>query len=124
MNEETPKVSPDDLVVRYGITYKKFTNIPFTGSVEGVPKGTYKNGKRDGVWEMYHLNGRLWMEGAYKDGKKEGVWEEYEDDGQLYRKGSYTDGKEEGVWKFYYQNGQLWKKETYKDDKLIKTEKF
>ena len=100
MNEETPKVSPDDLVKRDGITYKKFTNIPFTGSVEGVPKGTYKNGKRDGVWEMYHLNGQLWMEGTYKDGKKEGVWE------------------------YYWDNGQLSVKETYKDGKVIKEEKF
>ena len=37
---------------------------------------------------------------SFKHGKKEGVWEEYEDDGRLYRKGSYTDGKEEGVWEF------------------------
>ena len=122
MNEETPKVSPDDLVKRDGITYKKFTNIPFTGSVEGVPKGTYRNGKRDGVWEMYHLNGQLWMEGTYKDGKKEGVWEEYEDDGQLYRKGSYADDKRDGVWEFHNENGSLSSKTTYKDGEIIKTE--
>ena len=69
MNKETPKVSPDDLVVRYGITYKKFTNIPFTGYVEGVPKGTYKNGKRDGVWEFHNENGSLSSKTTYKDGE-------------------------------------------------------
>ena len=70
MNEETPKVSPDDLVKRDGISYKKFTNVPFTGSVEGVPKGTYRNGKRDGIEEEYDENGQLRAKGTWKNGKR------------------------------------------------------
>jgi hypothetical protein len=31
-------------------------------------KGTYKNGKRDGVWELYHQNGQLWKKETYKNG--------------------------------------------------------
>ncbi len=66
MNEETPKISPDDLVQREGLYYKKFTNIPFTGSAEEYsPNGQlfeirpYKDGKLDGLWKMYYTNGQL-----------------------------------------------------------------
>ena len=39
-------VKPDDLVNRNGITYKKHSNIPFTGYEDGrYRKGTYKDGK-------------------------------------------------------------------------------
>ena len=45
MNEDAPKVSPHDLVVRYGITYKKFTNIQFNGYVRGDQKGLIRTGR-------------------------------------------------------------------------------
>jgi hypothetical protein len=38
----------DDLVKREGLLYKKFTNVPFTGEVEGKKQGRVKNGKREG----------------------------------------------------------------------------
>ena len=66
MNEETPKVSSNDLVQRKGIYYKKFTDVPFTGAVEEYFdngslhwKEIYKDGKDDGVWEVYYKNGGL-----------------------------------------------------------------
>ena len=34
----------DDLVLREGIWYKKFTDVPFTGDIEGRISGTFKNG--------------------------------------------------------------------------------
>ena len=39
--------SMDDLVVRDGLTYKKFTDVPFTGEIdEGLEQGDYKNGEK------------------------------------------------------------------------------
>ncbi len=38
----------DDLVVQEGIYYKKFTDVPFAGSVEGRAQGAFKRGKKDG----------------------------------------------------------------------------
>ena len=76
VSSETIKES--DLVVRNGILYKKFTNIPFTGSVEGngvlggSEKGTYKAGKKDGVWEEYSSTGALLSKTNYKNGVLEG----------------------------------------------------
>ena len=43
-----------DLVLRDDLFYKKFTNVTFTGEVEGREIGKFKNGKREGYWEEYH----------------------------------------------------------------------
>jgi hypothetical protein len=49
----------DDLVDRDGLTYKKFSDVPFTGKLTGEFQGAYKNGKKEGVWVGYHYNGQL-----------------------------------------------------------------
>ena len=40
----------DDLVVREGLYYEKFTNVPFTGEIdEGLERGNFKKGKQEGT---------------------------------------------------------------------------
>ena len=46
-----------------------------------MPKGSYKDGKREGPWEIYYVSGNLESKGSYKDGQKEGPWEYYYRDG-------------------------------------------
>ena len=117
MNEETPIVSPDDLVVRYGITYKKLTNIPFTGSVEGVPKGTYKNGKKDGIDVWWHLNRQKKDEANYKDGKRDGLQLEWWANGQKLQEENYNNDKKNGLQAMWYEDGQKKVEENWKDGK-------
>ena len=136
-------VAPIDLVKRNGLVYKKFTNIPFTGSVVGFDKDGYfskgiiKDGEKEGVWEFYHDNGQLREKRTYKIGfeltslyydesgqLRNGVVESYYQNGQLQEKRTYKDGKKVGVWEYYEQNGELSSKTTYKDSKKIKEEKF
>ena len=61
-----------DLVQREGLYYKKFTEVPFSGTVTGRYQGKIKNGKRDGPWVSYHDDGTVvkFLTGTYKDGKK------------------------------------------------------
>lgn len=90
----------DDLVERDGIHYKKFSDVPFTGEVEGVSGktkgsagGRFKNGKREGPWVAYYDNGQLDYKGDYKNGKREGRWVYYFDDGDLlFTSGVYKNG--------------------------------
>ena len=98
-------VESDDLVIRDGLLYKKFTDIPFTGEVKGKTQGRVKDGKRYGKWFEYHDNGQLRWKETYRDGKEEGesVW--YHDNGQSWRKGTFRNGKAEGLWEFYKENG-------------------
>jgi antitoxin component YwqK of YwqJK toxin-antitoxin module len=97
-----------------------------TGNKEGIweayhfngklwSKGSYKNGKEEGYWEYYHDNGKLWSKGSYKNGEKDGIWEEYWSNGQLDYKGSFKNNLRDGYWEEYWSNGQLWFKGSYKN---------
>jgi antitoxin component YwqK of YwqJK toxin-antitoxin module len=127
-------LSIDDLVGNDadGLTYQKFTSTPFTGKLnEGLQRGSFKNGKKEGSWEEYRENGLLFKKGTYKNGKKEGSWEEYPlkygvpspfgDYKAKYQlmtsKGDYKNGKQEGSWETYRENGQLSSKGGYKNGK-------
>jgi len=65
-------VPSDDLVVRDGVYYKKFSDVPFSGKVTGSYKGLIKNGKKEGAWVSYYADGQLHYKGNYKNGKMEG----------------------------------------------------
>ena len=47
----------DDLVIRDGVYYKKFTDTPFNGKVEGKEQGAIKKGKKHGKWNSYYDSG-------------------------------------------------------------------
>ena len=112
-------VSPDELVVRNGIFYKKFTDTPFVGEVSGQQNGTIKDGRRDGFWESYYESGQLSWKGSYKNDCLDGPWEYYYENGQLTFKGDYTAGKEDGVFEYFKEDGSFEKKETWKNGTLI-----
>ena len=97
----------NDLVQREGTYYKKFTEVPFTGKIEGKSQGSFKNGKQEGAWVGYHDNGQLFYKGYYKNGKTEGSWVSYWRNGQLFSKGYYKNGKEEGSWVYYMDDGSV-----------------
>ena len=42
----------DDLVVRDGLYYQKFSDVPFTGEVTGKIQGSLKNGMR-GIYGIF-----------------------------------------------------------------------
>ena len=147
-------VTPTDLVKRNGIYYKKLTDKPYSGYVEGkskygfYEKGTFNDGKQEGIWKYYWTNGLLGEKGTYKDGKQEGIWKSYDENGQLavkgtyknhklhgimiryhknghlYQKGIFKNDKRDGVWETFYENGQLKSKIIWKNGKYIKEEKF
>ena len=96
-----------DLVEHDDLYNEKFTDIPFSGSVTGNPQGSYKNGKEEGAWISYHVNGQLAYKGNFKNGKEEGAWISYHVDGQLFSKGNYKNGKKEGAWVSYNSDGTV-----------------
>lgn len=69
--------------------------------------GKYIDGKKEGKWIKYHLNGIIEYEGTYINGKKEGIWEEYYDNGQTKGVETYRDGKLNGNCSFYTKDGHL-----------------
>ena len=81
-----------DLVERDGLHYKKFTDVPFSGTVTGKHQGKIRNGKKYGPWVRYLDNEQLFSKGPYKDGTKVGAWVNYWNNVQVHFKGTYKDG--------------------------------
>ena len=77
-----------DLIERDGVHYKKFSDVPFTGKIEGKEQGLIKNGKKEGSWIEYHTNGYLKSKGKFENGNKEGTWVKYYSNKQLKSKGN------------------------------------
>ena len=100
MNMNKLILTIDDLVVRDGLYYKKFTDTPFSGDITGDITGgnvcTYKNGMKDGYWIEYWDSQELNYKGNFKNGQKDGYWINYYVNGNEWEKGNYKDGKKEG----------------------------
>ena len=79
----------------------------------------YKGLPYSGELFANYKNGQLKYKGSYKDGKWDGIHEKYYENGQLESKENYKDGKKDGIHEKYYENGQLKKKGNYKDGKII-----
>ena len=109
-------LSMDDLVIRESLWNKKFNDVPFTGEIdEGLERGSYKNGKREGFWETYWWNGQLSYRGTYRNGKRDGFWTQYDPEGRVQLKHNYKQGDYHGNWESYHEDGTLFEKGEYKD---------
>ena len=106
-------VLADDLVVRNGIFYKKFTDVPFIGDVIGHQNGTVINGKRDGFWESYYPTGKILGQGYFRDGLRDGKFFSYHDNGTIEYEGNFKDGNRIGCWRLFKDDGLLIKEEHF-----------
>ena len=114
----------DDLVIRDGLYYKKFSQVPFTGKLTGQFQGSFKNGKPKDYcqqeWDdliACHDHGQLIAKSDFKNGKMEVTWVSYSDNGQLWQKDDYKNYKKEASWVEYWDNGQLFSKGNFKNGK-------
>ena len=88
----------------YGIYYyqgEPFTGVAFQMYNESTLKqeGTYKDGKRDGVFKYYRSSGSLEEERTYKDGLLHGLFTKYDRSGK----------------------GNIWSQETYENGKVVES---
>ena len=63
-------VTKEELVQKGSLYFKKFSDVPFTGEVEGKWQGAFKNGKKYGEWKYYESSGVMDSSGNYEEGKK------------------------------------------------------
>ncbi len=104
-------------------------------------QGNYVNGRKDGLWLDYHLNGMMkdsvmytldlpvmkmswYANGAIKDSsvtsiEGDGVHVYWFDNGQPSHSGRTYRGKKERKWQYFHQNGKLAAIEEYEQDKLL-----
>ena len=105
INEET-------LIDKEGLKYHPDTKELYTGKTTqnrlGGTKefeGSYKNGKKDGVWIYWSPNGKESSEFTWKEGMKwNGTWIERWDNGQVKWEYTYTNGELDDLWTYYDKN--------------------
>ena len=69
----------------------------------------------DGYTIKYHANGKTrWSKGKVVNGKPEGYWEWYRIDGTLKRSGYFEQGEPVGEWITYDKEGKVYKVTTRK----------
>jgi antitoxin component YwqK of YwqJK toxin-antitoxin module len=87
------KIDPD--------TYEKESDDEYNArmsSEEETVNQTDTNGKKTGVWETKHKNGKIKERGEYDNNKRVGEWEFYDKSGKLTTTGEYVNGIAEGKW--------------------------
>lgn len=65
----------------------------------------------DGITVKYHANGvTVWSKGRVIDGKAEGYWRWFRIDGSIKRSGNFINGIPKGEWITYDEKGNIYKK--------------
>ncbi len=106
-------VDESTLVERGGLNYEVNTTKPFSGKAfelydngQEAFKGTYKDGKRDGLATMWWENGQKKQETTFKYGKKHGLHTIWYENGKKMEEGIYNEHEQEGLWVWWWENGQ------------------
>lgn len=69
--------------------------------------GEYKDGKRNGLWISWYMNGNKWSEGSFKNGKSDGKRVTYFENGKVRYEGEYKNDLRTGKWRFFDETGKL-----------------
>jgi len=111
--KEVKVVEPNQLVEREGLTYEKFSDIPYTGNQISYyengqleSKGQYVDGKFEGLLFFYDENGDLNQKHTFKNGKWNGLHENYID-GQLLERLNYKNDEYDGPQMYYNNDGNV-----------------
>lgn len=101
------------LVDRRGVYLHPETLEPYTGPVLAMwdastvrLRGTLRNGRWDGVRELFHLDGKLELRETYRNGVLDGPFESYFRSGRLSDRGTYRNGVLEGAYEAYWSRAQ------------------
>ncbi len=106
------------------------TFFPETGALLSV--GNFKSGEREGIWEWYFPDGKIYYRSGYSPDKKRQVWiatnvlgnehgihERYYDNGNIEERGTYEFGLKVGRWEKFFKNGKQEHFGSYSSDKKI-----
>ena len=81
--------------------------------------GHWKDGKQNGLFQMYTEDGILIDSGTFKNGERDGLTEQfYNDIGKLRVSANYKNGVLDGEFKAYYPNGNLQGEVIYKNGEM------
>lgn len=78
-----------------------------------VESGSYKNGRKEGLWTKYYPNGSKQSEIIYKSGRPDGKFKLYYENGNVEEEGSWVNRLYSGSFKRYYEDGTIEQEKTF-----------
>lgn len=87
--------------------------LPAYADSQKIEEGTYKNGKKEGVWTSYFNNGKIKQILNYSNGNPDGETIFYYKNGNIREAGTWKNNRWVGDYKTYYANGNLKNHFTY-----------
>lgn len=108
---EVPKTD-NDVIITNGLIYVQGQPNPYTGLVKDTVNGkiieyNVLEGKKDGKFKTFYLNGNPEMIGQLKNNLNHGKWIYYFNNGNIESEGFFENDLPHGYWKWYYENGKL-----------------
>lgn len=74
----------------------------------------YINGKDNGEWLFYYMDGTIQTKAYFKEGVRIGKWEHFHENGLPWKIQTYDeDGNKDGVWKTFNKQGELIKETNF-----------
>ena len=101
----------NNFTYRDGLFYQKNSDELFTGmftdTTDVIIEFEVSNGKKNGRFTCYFLEGGIEKEGIIINNKNEGTWRYYYDNGQIETIGNFHSNLPEGEWVSFHRNGEV-----------------
>ena len=79
-----------------------------------VAEGIYdERGLQQGSWKEFYPTGEIKADGVYENGKRIGLWNFYHQNGKQEQVGKYVKGKPDGSWRWFYESGNILREEVF-----------
>ena len=75
-----------------------------------------RDGRPDGYWKTYSLNGKIKSEGNRKNYELDSLWKFYDANGKIATEINYLNGKKDGVKRIWDANGFILSEEKFVSD--------
>ena len=114
-----PRVKPIDgstLVTKDDQRYVPGSEKPYSGVAviyyengEKKEEGTYKDGKKDGLWTGWYKNGGIIYKGGYENGQMNELWIWWHDNGEKSMERTFIKGSLTDNWSLWKKDGSIYK---------------
>jgi antitoxin component YwqK of YwqJK toxin-antitoxin module len=98
------------------IGYYSNGNVRIKGQLNSV-------GQREGLWEIFWMNGNIRLRIPFKEGKEDGIEEVFCENGNIRWRTPYKEGKEDGIEEEFDEQGNIIRTRVWKGGELIETTK-
>jgi len=110
-----------DVIIKFQVVNGRkngyFTSYYLDGQIE--KSGFVINDENVGVWKYYYSGGQLESEGSFDDNIPEGKWISYYPNGSKKCEGDYKKGKQQGNWLYYNEKGETIYRAIFSDGEFV-----